>query len=92
MKKTILLLALAGSFFFTSCESFLDEPLKGEQSSETIFNNVDDANLALTAVYNNLSFTTSSNMIWVFGDVASDDAVKGGNPGDQADIGSIDNF
>lgn len=92
MKKSIFILSLAGSLLFTSCESFLNEPLKGEQSSETIFNNVDDANLALTGVYNNLSFTTSSNMIWVFGDIASDDAVKGGNPGDQADIASIDNF
>lgn len=92
MKKYIFILALAGSFLFSSCESFLDEPLKGEQSSETIYNTVEEANLALTGVYNSLNFTTSSNMIWVFGDVASDDAVKGGNPGDQADIGSIDNF
>jgi len=30
--------------------------------------------------------------LWVFGDVASDDAAKGGNPGDQADIEFIDQF
>ncbi|MDQ2718898.1 MAG: RagB/SusD family nutrient uptake outer membrane protein [Bacteroidota bacterium] len=30
--------------------------------------------------------------MWVFGDVASDDAAKGGNPGDQADIDFIDQF
>lgn len=92
MKKYLFIFALTGSLFFTSCESFLDEPLKGEYSSATIFNSADEAQLTLTAAYNNLSFTTSSNMIWVFGDIASDDAVKGGNPGDQTDIASIDNF
>lgn len=92
MKKYLFILALAGSFLFTSCESFLDEPLKGEHSSDNIFNTPAEADLVLTGVYNNLSFTTSSNMIWVFGDIASDDAVKGGNPGDQADMTSIDNF
>jgi tetratricopeptide (TPR) repeat protein len=30
--------------------------------------------------------------LWVFGDVASDDAAKGGIPGDQADIQLIDDF
>ena len=40
-----------------------------------------------------LLFTdASSNAIWVLGDVASDDAIKGGNPGDQADFENIDEF
>jgi hypothetical protein len=49
--------------------------------------------LAINAAYQPLAFTTSNNnRLWVFGDVASDDAAKGGNPGDQADIEFIDQF
>lgn len=92
MKKYLFILSLAGSLLFTSCESFLDEQPKGKYTSENIFNTADEADLVLTGAYNNLNFTTSSNMLWVFGDIASDDAVKGGNPGDQADMTSIDNF
>lgn len=75
-----------------SCESFLDEKLEGEDTSETIFSDVDKADKALTGLYNSLSFTTNNNLIWVFGDIASDDAVKGGSAGDQADMVHIDNL
>jgi starch-binding outer membrane protein, SusD/RagB family len=44
--------------------------------------------MAVNAIYNSLY----GNMLWVFGDVASDDAVKGGNAGDQADINFINDF
>lgn len=89
--KKILYIVLC-CCFFTSCESFLNEELKGTHTSKTIFKTQDDADLALTGVYNSLSFTSSSNFIWVFGDVASDDAVKGGASGDQSDIGYISDF
>ena len=44
--------------------------------------------MAVTGIYNSLY----GNTLWVFGDVASDDAVKGGNAGDQADINGINDF
>lgn len=92
MKKIATIVILLGSIAFGSCDDFLDEPLKGEYTGENIFNTAEEADLALTGVYNSLNFTTSSNMIWVFGDVASDDAVKGGSASDQAEIGMIDEF
>jgi len=46
----------------------------------------------VTGVYHAIAFTNFNNAIWVFGDVASDDAVKGGNPGDQSEITYIDGF
>ena len=92
MKKIITILTILGIFSFSSCNDFLDEELDGEYTSNNIYNTEEEANLALTGVYNSLSFTTSSNMIWVFGDVASDDAVKGGSASDQAEIGMIDEF
>jgi hypothetical protein len=48
--------------------------------------------LALTAAYQPLSFTSIKNPLWVFGDVASDDAIKGGIPGDQSEIEFIEQF
>lgn len=92
MKKIATIVILPGSMVFGSCDDFLDEPLKGEYTGKNIFNTAEEADLALTGVYNSLNFTTSSNMIWVFGDVASDDAVKGGSASDQAEIGMIDEF
>lgn len=92
MKKTFIIATLIGIFAFSSCSDFLDEPLEGEYTSENIFKTEEEANLALTGTYNSLSFTSSSNMIWVFGDVASDDSEKGGSASDQAEIGMIDEF
>jgi len=83
---TAVLLVLAG------CDKFLDEDLLGKRSDQDFFKTADDAELALAGIYNVLSFSDADNRIWVFGDVASDDAAKGGIPGDQADIGLIDDF
>lgn len=77
---------------FASCEKYLDTDLKGSRSDEQFYQTAEDAELALTGVYNQLSFAESNNRLWVFGDVASDDAAKGGIAGDQADIGHIDDF
>jgi hypothetical protein len=42
--------------------------------------------MAVNAVYNSLY----NNILWMFGDVASDDSVKGGSDGDQPQINEID--
>ncbi len=76
----------------TSCNDFLTEDLKGQFTSENFYQNDKQAIQAINGVYQAITFTSSNNDIWVFGDVASDDAVKGGNPGDQAEITFIDEF
>jgi starch-binding outer membrane protein, SusD/RagB family len=80
------------SAILPGCEKFLTEDLQGDRSDQQFYKTASDAELALTGVYNVLTFANSDNRIWVFGDVASDDADKGGIPGDQADIGLIDDF
>ena len=80
--------ACAGS----GCSDFLKEDLQGTFSSNTFFKTKDDALFALTGVYNEAAFVSTNNVLWVFGDVASDDAVKGGASGDIIDIDYIDNF
>lgn len=92
MKNLFIGIGLLSLLTFSSCEDFLDEKVKNQETSETIFETPEKANSALTGVYNSLNFTTSSNMIWVFGDVASDDAVKGGSVSDQSSIDLIESF
>lgn len=84
----ITCLLLAGS----GCSDFLQEDLQGTFSSDTFFKTREDALLALTGVYNATAFVSTNNVLWVFGDVASDDAIKGGASGDIVDIDLIDNF
>lgn len=87
-----LLVITVASMVLAACSDFLTEDLKGEFSTDTYYQNDKQALQAIAGVYNALTFTNSNNVIWVFGDVASDDAVKGGNPGDQAEIKYIDEF
>jgi hypothetical protein len=86
---------LLGALLITStgCEKFLDQPVLGQYEASQFFTSDTNAILAVNAAYVPLSFRdASSNALWVLGDVASDDAVKGSNPGDQADFENIDIF
>lgn len=90
MKKIYILIP----FLFTaiSCSDFLQEDLEGTYSNETFYRTASHAEFALTGVYNSISFRSTSNALWVFGDVVSDDAVKGGLAGDQADAQFLEEF
>ncbi len=76
----------------SGCADFLEEDMQGTYSNSTFYKTGDHAELALTGVYNITSFSNTNNNLWVFGDVASDDAVKGGLAGDQNDIQFIEEF
>ncbi|TVQ09402.1 MAG: RagB/SusD family nutrient uptake outer membrane protein [Bacteroidetes bacterium] len=89
MKKLILISLL---FSLVACADFLDEDLQGIYTSATFYKTNEHAMLALTGAYQPLGFTNIRNALWVFGDVASDDAIKGGNPGDQSEIEFIGQF
>lgn len=87
--KFILILFI---LFAGSCSDFLTEDLQGTYSNATFYKTEAHAMLALTGVYHSTSFVSTDNDLWVFGDVASDDAMKGGLAGDQSDIQFIDEF
>ncbi len=89
IKKVIVLGILLFAF---GCSDFLDEDLQGIYTSSTFYKSDDHAMLALTAAYQPMSFTNIRNPLWVFGDVASDDAIKGGFAGDQSEIEFIEQF
>ena len=84
----VALLFLTG----TGCKKFLDKEILGNYPETEFYQTEQQAVLAINAAYRPLAFYSSQNRLWVFGDVASDDAEEGGNPGDQADIGLIDDF
>lgn len=94
MKKNIACIVLIFLVFSgIGCKKFINKQLAGQYSESDFYTTQAQAILAVNAAYQPLSFTTANvNRLWVFGDVASDDAVKGGNPGDQADIDFIDQF
>jgi hypothetical protein len=97
MKKQLknitgILLLGATLTLLNGCTDFLTEDLKGNFSSATFYQNDKQALQALTGAYHAITFSNPDNSLWVFGDVASDDAVKGGNPGDQSEITYIDKY
>ena len=88
MKTIKLYMMAAAAVLAVSCNGFLDEQLKGSYSSDTYYTSASKAEMAVNAVYNSLY----DNNLWMFGDVASDDSVKGGDDGDQPQITEIDEF
>lgn len=88
-KHLLFLLLLLMTF---SCKKFLKEDLQGQYSSASFYITSGNAQKAVTGAYNILLFNSPDNALWVFGDVASDDAEKGGAVGDQLDIQYIDQF
>lgn len=77
----------------TGCKKGLDQRINGSFTPDNFFTSDANAQLAVANAYKYLSFNAgANNAIWVLGDVGSDDAIKGGNPGDQADFDAIHNF
>jgi len=92
MKKISILFITLTLVAFSSCSDFLEENLEGTYSSSTFYKTAAQAELAITGIYNTISFNSTNNALWVFGDVVSDDAVKGGNPGDLSDVAFLEQF
>lgn len=92
--KNISIYLLIILFFSnTGCKKILNQPILGQYQTGNFFTNDANAILAVNAAYTPLTFTdASSNAIWVLGDLASDDAIKGGSAGDQADFELISEF
>jgi len=94
MKKTIYILLSAGLMIIgAGCKKVLEQPPLGTYQAATFFNSTANAVTAINAAYVPLNYVDAfANEQWVLGDVSSDDAVKGGLAGDQADIDNINNF
>lgn len=79
MRKHYMLAALlAGSLAFTACSSFLDEEPLGQQTDQNFYNTPGNAELGVNAIYHAYANDRQRALMFFFGDVASDDAEKGG--------------
>src|SRR5215467_8365775 len=86
--------ALILLWFFAGigCSKFLDKEIKGVYSTSDFYVSSNSAVQAVNAAYTELTFTSATaNPLWVFGDIASDDAAVG-NTGATPDGATIDNF
>lgn len=85
-----VLLLLGG----TGCKKVLDQSVLGAYTPGNFFTSDANAQQAVNEAYKYLSFSSgANNAIWVLGDLASDDAVKGGSSvGDQPDFQSVNQF
>jgi starch-binding outer membrane protein, SusD/RagB family len=94
MKKSFLYSLIAMLIFSgMGCTKFLTKDPQGVYPANQFYQTSDQAIVAINAAYQTLNFRSATqNPLWVFGDVASDDAVKGGLAGDEPDIGLIDEF
>jgi starch-binding outer membrane protein, SusD/RagB family len=92
MKNLIKVILTLSILVISACSDFLNEDLQGVYSNTTFYKTEAHAMLAIAGVYSAASFVSTDNNLWVFGDVASDDAIKGGLAGDQSDIQFIDEF
>lgn len=87
--KKIILYILPAIMLLSACNDFLDENMKGNFNTKSMFSSAAEAKLAVNGVYNASTYLIN---LWKIGDVASDDALKGGNEGDMSELSYIDNF
>lgn len=79
----------------TSCNDWLKEETPGKTNLEDFFVSGETAIQAVNAAYTPMAWEYNSTYFseWFFGDIASDDALKGGqNLSDMADAYDIENF
>jgi hypothetical protein len=99
----VAVLVVASALVAGGCDSMLDVEPQGEQTSANFFRTADDANRALAGAYSaiqqqkRLTYQGAPEFLagydMVFGDVASDDAFKGGeSQNDQPDIDDVQTF
>ncbi|WP_430814818.1 RagB/SusD family nutrient uptake outer membrane protein [Carboxylicivirga sp. RSCT41] len=93
MKKLLYILASVAVVMMASCsDEFLEKKKQGEQSSEDFYKTQDGLEGQLIAAYSELkNYRYISNRFFL-GDVASDDATKGSEPGDFVSAKEIEEF
>jgi len=96
IRRTLALSFLAVTatgLLLAGCD-FLDKPPKGDLPSDQFFQDAEGARAATNATYNELRDFSVHVFTWLgVTDIASDDATKGSNPGDAAElIGSLDDL
>lgn len=77
--KSILFLTLVLTTFSFSCQDYLERPPYGVLTTENFYTNPPELLQALTAAYNTVGFYDFEVSLLAFGDIMTDDALKGGS-------------
>lgn len=89
MKKLFVFIAIISLF---SCQGILDKDPLGTLDAGSFFQTANDAEQAINAAYQPLLFSSgNNNFYWAFGEIASDEAVTGGD-GSRAGLTELDAF
>lgn len=97
LRLFIILLSLV---FFSSCSDFLNKDLLGKETSDNFFTSEDNAQAAVTAIYDKLYTGGSQPDYWwaseawdlYMGDMCSDDAEKGSTEADFSSLTHMENW
>lgn len=92
MKKILNILIIALVFLSSCTKEFLETEKIGEQTIETFYQTDEQANMAATACYSQLWHYRYVSSSFAIGNITTDDAVKGSEPGDMADITELEVF
>ena len=93
IKNTLFI--LFSILVLSSCEDFLDKPIKGKQLVSNYYSNIDEIESAVLGSYATLSPQDwwENDFFYLVGDICSDDAFKGNSiEGDQRDFGNLAQF
>lgn len=89
MKKLFVFIAIIS---LISCQGILDKDPLGTLDAGSFFQTANDAEQAINAAYQPLLFSSgNNNFYWAFGQIASDEAVTGGD-GSRAGLTELDAF
>ncbi|TLU99329.1 RagB/SusD family nutrient uptake outer membrane protein [Dyadobacter luticola] len=97
MKKTLLTAIICAAMMASCSESFLETTPLGVGNEQSLSNKT-GVNAVLIGAYSLLDgvgsgpVNTSSVSNWIYGSIASDDAYKGSDVGDQAQITTIERY
>ena len=78
LSKLYMVAALAGATLLTACDDFIDVPPTGVINDDIAYSSPDEMVTAAYAMLGNCWYSYPFNL-WPYGDVASDDAMKGGS-------------
>lgn len=94
MKQILGICMLIVSLTFASCEDFLTEEVRGQQSLDTYFQNADEAKSFVTGCYQAITFGGwwNINTVWLLSEMCSDDGWMGNTTQSQSDYLSLAHY
>ena len=94
MKHLLTILTLVATLFFTSCEDFLTEEIRGQQNLETYFTDIEDCEAYIVGCYQDITCGGwwNINTVWLLSEMCSDDAWMGNTTQSQSDYISLAHY